>query len=319
MTDRREKNKFMNLSTFDAMKKLQANADNCIRLEGDLLKKYQNVLLGIAEDIISVCEEEHITYQMSGGSCLGAVRHDGFIPWDDDIDINILGSQLKQFVTAFEKKYGNKYWVGTPDKPGYDSLISTVKLKGSISRGFDNANEEECGICVDLFSMENTYDNPIGRKLHGFLCMAFGFLLSCRKFYSNRKTLKMLIGDETELKKAYRIKTAIGFLLSFLPVKKWVMITNSVYGMCKNNHSKYISIPAGRKHFFGELYLREGMEQTIKHIFEGRQWRIPKDFDGYLKKLYGDYMQIPPEGNRETHIRTELRFPGEMPRKAEAL
>lgn len=302
----------MNLSTFDAIKKIHMNEENCIKLEGKLLKKYQNVLLGIARDIIEVCEEENIVYTLSGGSCLGAVRHDGFIPWDDDIDINILADDLKKFVINMREKYGHKYWIGTPNDDNYESLIPTVKMKGTVSRGFDNANEENCGICVDIFPMVNTYDNKLLRNLHGFFCMVSGFLLSCRKFYSNRKALKAVIKDDNELIKAYRVKVSIGFALSFLSVKRWVNITNACYMSCKKHNSKYISIPAGRKHFFGEIYLREGMVKTVPHYFEQYQWRIPKDFDHYLKKLYGDYMKIPPEEKQETHIRLELRFPNDI-------
>ena len=306
----------MNLSTFDALKKLSATDNKGIRLEGALLKKYQSFLLEIAHDIIEVCEEEHITYQLSGGSCLGAVRHNGFIPWDDDIDINILADDVRKFAVCMRRKYGNKYWVGTPYDDNYESLISTVKMKDTIARGFDMPNDDECGICVDLFPMVNTYDNAVLRNLHGFLCMVCGFALSCRRFYSNRNTLHKLINDDKELMKAYRVKVSIGFLLSFLSSKKWVNLTNACYTGCKNSNSKYISIPAGRKHFFGELYLREGMTETVLHAFEQYQWRIPRHFDDYLKKLYGDYMQIPPESKRETHIRTELKFPGEKPMKA---
>ena len=302
----------MNLSTFDAMKKLHVNEEDCIKLEGELLKRYQNILLSMASDIISVCEDNHIVYMLSGGSCLGAIRHNGFIPWDDDIDIIILGCQLEQFVQSFNKQFKDKYWVGTPKKPGYDSLISTVKLKGTISRGFDNANEEECGISIDLFSMENTYDNSIGRNVHGFFCMACGFLLSCRKFFFNRKRLKNIIGDDRELKKAYYIKCMIGCLISFMSVKQWVLLTNRCYGLSKNNHSKYLTIPTGRNHYFKEMYLRKDMVNTIFHEFSGHQWRIPKAYDEYLTKLYGDYMTIPPECDRETHIRVELKFPGEI-------
>ena len=77
-------------STVDQFKQ-QLNVDGAVRLSGDLLKRYQQYLLEIAEDIISVCEEENITYHLTGGSALGAVRQGGFIPWDDDMDIDILG------------------------------------------------------------------------------------------------------------------------------------------------------------------------------------------------------------------------------------
>lgn len=76
----------MGLSTVSLFKNLKFSDEKYIHLEGDLLKRYQNSLLKIMEDIVSVCEEENIYYSLSGGSALGAIRHKGFIPWDDDMD-----------------------------------------------------------------------------------------------------------------------------------------------------------------------------------------------------------------------------------------
>lgn len=101
----------MNLSTFDVFKTLQVPCSDCIELKGDILRRYQNELLHIAEDIVEVCESEHITWHLTGGSALGAVRHHGFIPWDDDLDIDILGEDFDRFAMAFNKRYADKYWL----------------------------------------------------------------------------------------------------------------------------------------------------------------------------------------------------------------
>lgn len=303
----------INLSTFEAIKKISADDKNCIRLEGDLLKKYQNVLIKIAEDIISVCEEEKIFYQLSGGSALGAVRHKGIIPWDDDIDINMLGSETERFVKKFRKKFPDKYYVTTYRTKGYDSLIYTVKLKGTVSRGIEFADvpEKQCGIGIDIFRIENTFDSKILRNVHGFFCMSMGFLLSCRKFYHNRKRMLALTKNNPELHKVTKIKVNAGRLLSFLPVEKWVAMTHKCYSLCKNNRSEYVSIPAGRKHYFGEMYLRKGMIQTVQLDFEGHKWNVARDYNDYLTKLYGNYMEIPPEDKREHHVLLELKLPQE--------
>ena len=145
--------------------------------------------------------------------------------------------------------------------------------------------------------------------------MGFGFLLSCRNFYEKRKLMMELANDDKALKKVFRIKINIGRLLSLISLKHCLITTQKCYGMCKNNKSKYVTIPAGRKHFFGELYKRDGMENTIKVSFEGHNWEIAKNYNDYLTKLYGNYMELPSEENRETHFRVELKFPDEKKHK----
>lgn len=300
----------MKLSTVEAFKMMNTESDKYVHLEGKLLRDYQIVLLGIAEDIIKVCEEEKIVYQLSGGSALGAVRHGGVIPWDDDMDINILGSQREQFIEAFARKCSDKYWIHTYNTPEYGMDLSRIRLKSSISRAREDMENNECGFYVDIFYMENVFNNPVFRYVHGFFCMGFGLLLSCRSFYKNRDLMRELERNNPGVKKVFEFKIAIGRLLSFASVRRWAIMTHKVYSLCKNRNSKYVCIPTGRKHYFGEIYLREGMINTVKMPFEGHEWNVAKDYDNYFKVLYGlDYMTPPPVSDRESHVLLELKFP----------
>ncbi|MCD8371499.1 MAG: LicD family protein [Clostridiales bacterium] len=299
----------MNLSTVSLFKNLDTASDKLIHIEGETLKKYQSILIQMTEDIVDVCEENQVVYHLTGGSALGAIRHKGFIPWDDDMDIDILGSDFERFVEAFQGKYGEKYWIHTYHTPGHGMLANRVRLKNSICRAREDVNNEECGFYVDLFRIENTYDSKILRIIHGFFCMGFGFLLSCRNFYKNRDLMMELSEGNAEITRTFRLKINLGRLLSFLSVTRWAELTQWVYGLCKNNCSKYVTVPAGRKHYFGEMRLRENFVETTDCTFEGHKWKIPKDYDGYLRSMYGNYMEIPAEEDREKHILLELKFP----------
>lgn len=299
----------MGLSTMEMLKKANVDMSKYIELKGETLRRFQLELLKITDDIIEVCDENNICYQLSGGSCLGAVRHKGFIPWDDDMDINILGSHFDKFIDCFTKKYGDKYWIHTVNTPNYGLTVSRIRLKGSVFRIHQDVNNPEAGFFVDLFRLENVFDNSLLRAVHGLFCMGFGLMLSCRKFYEDRDIMMELANNDKELEKTFRKKILIGRMTSFLSVKTWAVLTQKCYGFCKNNRSKYLSIPAGRKHYFGEMYLRKDMQNTVFARFEGRKWKIARGWKKYLKMLYGDYMWIPPEDKREKHYLLELKFP----------
>ena len=182
----------MKLSTIEAFKHLRSK--DAIVLSDAQLKELQQTLNGMLFDIVDVCETYGIRYNLGGGTALGAVRHGGFIPWDDDVDINMPRTDHDRFVAIFKKEYGDRYWVHTArESKNYGLLLSRVLLKGTCVKTREDFWNEECGCFVDIFIIENTYNNPIRRKLHGFGCMALGFAQSCRKFYRDREPLMKLV------------------------------------------------------------------------------------------------------------------------------
>ncbi len=299
----------MNLSTMTAFKTLNYNGIG-ISVEGEMLQKCQKIILGIAEDVISLLEEEHIWYQLSGGTALGAVREGGFIPWDDDIDLNVLGKDFETIGQLVEKRYPERYVFHYYKTPEYGIPIGRVVLKNSVFRDRDGIGVANCGFFIDLFPIENVPDSEVFRKIHGILCQISGGLLSCRKFFKNRSFYHTIAKENPKIKSVFRTKITIGGMIAFLPLEACAAITDHIFGLCKNENSEYVAIPAGRKHYFGEMYRRDSMIATEPHIFEGHNWQVAKDFDSYFKVLYGsDYMIPPPPEKREHHIILELSFP----------
>ena len=150
----------MKLSTFDIFKNIES--DEVIILSEEQLETLKKTLLTMLKDVIEVCEKNNITYSLGGGSVLGAVRHKGFIPWDDDIDLNMSREDYDKFVIAFEKEYGYKYWIHTPEKTkNYNLLFARIRLKGTALITRDDFDNEECGVPLDIFIIENTFDNKI--------------------------------------------------------------------------------------------------------------------------------------------------------------
>ncbi len=281
--------------------------EKIIQLNDEEVKMIQKRLLFVLDDIINVCNKYRIHYQLSGGSCLGAVRHSGYIPWDDDIDINIYRKDIKKFVTVFSRLYKDKYWIHVPGKTkNYDYMYVRIFTKDVRARDIMDPEKTECGLGTDIFIVENTFDNNVIRKIHGLGYMVFRYILSCIRFYRNKDELKEILNESSELNKISKKRVFIGRLFSVIPIRLWVAVAMKWAALCKNNHTKYVTIPAGTKQFFGELYERKLFEKSVLREFEGRKVRISADYDTYLTKLYKDYMVVPPKEKQERHVMMEL-------------
>lgn len=289
------------------LKKISASNGAVVEANDDDIKKIQENLLPILDDIIECCNKNGINWQMSGGSALGAIRHKGYIPWDDDLDINMTRSDFDKFISAFEKEYGYKYWIHAPKvSDDYDRLTPRVISKEIRARDIFNCDIIECGLWVDIFVMENTPNNKILRKIHGLGCMGIRYLLSCIRFVRNEKEFKKLFRENNEFYKIAGHRTEIGKVLYILPLSFWMRLAMWWLTLYKNKRTEDVVIVSGSKQYFDEIYNKEKMCELIDVEFEGRIVKITKDYDAYMKNLYGDYMKIPSKEQQEHHIFMEL-------------
>lgn len=296
----------MKLSTFEAFKHIAVTEDMFV-IEGDALRKLQSILLSMLKDIDEVCERHGIQYTLSGGTLLGAVRHEGFIPWDDDIDINMTREGYEKLVSVFEQELEDEYTLQQPEATeGYGLGLARIRKKGTTLRNRDDYNAQDCGIAIDVFLYEDVPNNVFCRKVHGFISLGLGFALSCRRFLDYGDEYEKLASGDDSLKKVFRTKRRLGRLFSFLSMDAWCRAWDKWNSLYRNGDSRYIAIPAGRKHYFGETYQRCMMFPVKRIKFEDAQLPVPNTPDHYLTKLYGDYMRIPKPEEREAHVIYEL-------------
>ena len=264
-------------------------------LSEEQLKQLHGVLLEILDDIQTICDEHGLRYILIGGSAIGALRSGGINPWDDDIDIAMPRADFETFAKIVRERYPEKYAMLHPqDKNNYGRVIPKIRLKGTEYRTILEQDLDECGVFIDIYTIENLPDNAIARYFQGAMTMGLGFALACRRLYKGRKWFRQLTGGAS-----FYVKCAVGFCLSFASYETWARWTDHWHSRCKDENSAFVSIPADCRHYFGEMQPRHVLCDRKAVPFEGRTSYVPQEADSYLRDIYGDYMQIPPVEKQE--------------------
>lgn len=274
-------------------------------------KILKSVLLDIYIDIKKVCEDNDLTVMLVGGSALGAVRHNGYIPWDDDLDVAMPRIDYDSFPSLLEQKFPGKYeCIG----PGFSEKTELgfikVQKKGTLLRTLNEKENENPCIAIDIFPIENVPNNSIIRFLHGLSINFLLYISVCVKLFERRECpLTRILLSDRQGKKTLKQRLLLGKFFSLF------FSANDLYIKCDkkckkyfNKKTKYVSLPTGRKHYFGEIQEANVFFPPIKHKFEGIDADIPHDSTKYLSTLYGDFMQIPPPEKREKHFIVDINF-----------
>ena len=276
--------------------------DGTAVLSEEQLKKLHRVLLEILDDVITICTEHKLKFILIGGSAIGALRSGGIIPWDDDIDIAMPRKDFEVLCDVVRKTYPEKYAMLHPqDAENFGRVIPKIRLKGTCYRTILEQDLTDCGVFIDIYTIENVPNNKLARYFQGFMSMALGFCLACRRLYKGRVFFKNYMGGAS-----FKLKCAIGFCLSFATYETWARWLDYWHSCCKDENSEYVSIPADCRHYFGELNRRSLLCNVKPISFDGRTCFVPSDADQYLRPIYGDYMQIPPPEKQERNCYLEF-------------
>lgn len=274
--------------------------------EPEVLKKLQKTQLGILKDFISICEKYDLTYIMLGGTGIGVVRHQGFIPWDDDIDVAMPRKDYDVFLAMVEKEMGDKYRIQTPlTDPKYACNVTHMQKKGTKFVPYVN-RMLECDLCIsiDIFAMDNMPDDPKLRSAQlkkTWILNKLIFLCGTGKpiipLTGIRKPIASAICQMIHLfLKMFHIKPAFLYKMLLKEAKKY-----------NNQPTKYIN--AFEVTMSHRAYLSmEELYPLKKMKYENLEVTMPNQYDTYLKRLFGDYMTMPPEEKRVNHCPYILDF-----------
>ena len=281
-----------------------------IEVSEEQMERLKKEVLEIYQDILMYCNQNNITPFLVGGSALGAIRHNGFIPWDDDLDIGMIRSHYDKFVKEFEENFSSKYIVNSAGRDNNaKARFTKIMKKNTICRGlFAPQDDTINGIFVDLFPIDNVPNNRIKRAIKGFHCDFIEFI-SAQVYYKEfTKTTDEIQILKNMGKLNYFVRKALGFLFSYRSSSEWNARLDKVERW-RDNNSKLCSIVPGRKHYFGEIINRDIIFPVRYVDFCGIKAPVFNKVEIYLENLYGkNYMKLPPVEKRERHMVKELKF-----------
>lgn len=264
------------------------------QLSREELRKIQLTQLELICEVDRICRKMNIHYNMVGGTMLGAIRHKGYIPWDDDADIGFLRKEYERFRQACktELNHDKFYFQDCRDTAGYRWGYGKLRRKGTE---FIRLEQEfmpyEQGIAIDIMPFDNVPDSVIGKRLHLLACFLY------------RKVFWSAVGRVSE---PNPVKRTVYKLLYRMPEEVVFGSYQKFIDRCEKKRTKQVRIltfptPKG---VYG--YERRWYTQLKKYEFEGLKFPGAADFDGYLRVKYKDYMQLPPPEKRKTHPISKL-------------
>ena len=265
----------------------------------ETLRKIQMTELELLCEADRICRKCKIRYQIIAGTLLGAVRHGGFIPWDDDADIAMLRPEYDRFVRAVRTELDTDrfYFQDHHETPGYLWGYGKLRRKDSLFlREHQEHMPYEQGIFIDIFPLDAVPQSMAGRTFWNAEC----FLV--------RKALYARVGRTAENN---MLKKAAYKALCRIPEDMILSYYDRMVERAAKIRSGYVRIllfPTPNRVY---AYLRKWYEKSEEILFEGVSFRGIADTDGYLTFKFGNYRELPPPEQRKIHPVSALKIPGE--------
>lgn len=259
----------------------------------EMIRKLQLAQLYMMREISEICENNDIKYFLCGGTLLGAVRHQGFIPWDDDLDITMYREDLNKLIQIIQESYSEKYFVQNfkTDK-NYTRYIPKIRLNNTyqVEKGYELDGIHN-GIYIDIFPLDHvTKKDGIELWLRGkILRLLFAYKTTrCTKNKVTTKAKKFLI----------RILRPFTYLIPMDLIDKlfdWVCMASDKPG------AKYTTSFASHYLWKKQLVDNAVYGDGKKLKFENTEFRVPSRYLDLLEQVFGkDYMELPPEEKRNS-------------------
>lgn len=250
------------------------------------LEQHKEIQVGILLDFAKFCEDNNLKYFIAYGTLLGAVRHKGFIPWDDDIDVWMPRKDYNFLIKNYKSNL-NYRLINPRDNEArhpYVKIIdsNTVKIEKLVD--YSNGN---LGVDIDVFPLDGQPDDDTT------------FVLWYKKLIKIYKNYLYNV-----LKNGGSVKRRIFFpiLKFFAHSRKWVFKkADMLHALYPFDNSMYVGTIESTFDVIRDRFCKEWFEDSIMLEFESYRFRAPRDYDKILTQLYGDYMTLPPVEKQKTH------------------
>lgn len=267
-------------------KKNMRQEERYILSEKELLT-IQRIELEMLLEIDRICTKNGISYELDGGTLLGAVRHKGYIPWDDDIDLRMLRKDYDKFCDACKTDLDTSkfFWQTYNTDPGYRFGYGKLVRKGTVFKRLHHEMlDYKKGVFLDIMPCDNLPDQWLKKTIYNFECFVI------------RKISYSPIGAKYEPNIILKL---IYMLLSLLPKTIIQKGFDRLAYQYDDEKTEMVRTTGWHDKKEARGYKRSWMDDVCELEFEGHMFPAPADWDGYLKQLYGsDYMTLPPESER---------------------
>ncbi len=243
----------------------------------------QSYLIKIMEAFDQFAKDNHLTYYLSGGTLIGAVRHQGFIPWDDDIDIMMPRKDYEFVLSRFQ--HPRYRVIDCESNPNFGTSYARI-WDTHTKIQYKNSNNSEFGIYMDVLPMDGYPDSLLLSKL-----------LELRLYILRKKRLfatYILIPEKAKfkgLKKLYK-------KLNKKTANEYSREINRLGRKRAYESSKFVGVLSATHNVFKERNPKTLFDKTLYMNFENLNLPVPAGYDTYLRHIFGDYMQLPPPEQR---------------------
>lgn len=269
-------------------------------------KKVWAIELDLLAEFDRVCKKHSIRYQIFAGTLLGAVRHSGFIPWDDDIDVCLPREDYDRLI-KHRDEFRHPYFLQTPDNDRRFFAVHS-RLRNSETTGIIKGQDDEAynnGIFMDVFVMDVYESSGMRRSVQKFLLRILTVLLSSRYM-----PLGGIGGWATKI-----LRMVAKLVSSIVPFRLLLRLRD---GVCMMNKSecggKQVSLVSNNNYFTEKYWLySDEILDSIEFTFENISVCGPRSYNSILARIYGDYMQFPPKADRGKWHMGKIVFDPDVP------